>query len=89
MGGPDNLTPTLLVFRAYPHIHNIDPLAVTIIQRTAVIEKIIEKVRKIRVENQVIDIFNTKNWPIINFFYDLPFNSDILVGQKGNARYGK
>jgi hypothetical protein len=35
--GPDGLVPTLLVYGAYPRITNLDPSALSIIDRAAVI----------------------------------------------------
>lgn len=87
MGDPDGLVLTLLIFRAYLHMHSIDPLTSTIIQRTAPIEKVIEQVRKIWAKNRVIDTFNIKNRPNINLVYDLLLNFDVVVWQEGNARW--
>lgn len=47
IGGLDSLVPTILVFRVYLRMHSIDPLAPTIIQKTAPIEKAIKQVGKI------------------------------------------
>jgi hypothetical protein len=35
--GPDGLVPTLLVYRAYPRISNLDPPAPSITDRAAII----------------------------------------------------
>ena len=46
--GPDRLVPTLLVYRAYLRISNLDPPAPSIIERAAVIQKVIAKIVKLR-----------------------------------------
>lgn len=42
------------------------------------------KIRKIRAENQVTNALNTKNGSLVDFVYNLLLNFDILVWQKGN-----
>lgn len=76
--GPNGLVPILLVFGAYPSMHSMDPLAPTIIQRAAAIEKAIHEVRKIHAEGQVVGALNTKNGPQVDLVYDLSINSDVL-----------
>lgn len=44
------------------------------------------KVRKIRAENQIVNALNKRNKPLVDFVHDLLLNSDILVCQKGNTR---
>ena len=46
--GPDRLVPTLLVYRAYLRISNLDPPTPSIIERAAVIRKAIAKIVKLR-----------------------------------------
>lgn len=76
---PDDLVPTQIVFGVYPYMYSMDPTAPTIIQKAAAIEKAIDKVRKIRAENQVADALNTKNRQLVDFIHDFSLNSDILV----------
>ena len=45
---PDGLVPTLLVYRAYLRISNLDPPAPSIIERAAIIRKVIAKIVKLR-----------------------------------------
>ena len=45
--GPDGLVPTLLVYRAYLRISNLDPPAPSIIERAATIQKAITKIVKL------------------------------------------
>ena len=43
--GPDRIIPTLLVFRVYPRIINIDPLLLSIIKRAKAIYIATKEVR--------------------------------------------
>ena len=45
--GLDGLVPTLLVYRAYPKINNLDPPALFIIERAAVIWKAMAEIVKL------------------------------------------
>ena len=45
--GLDGLVPTLLVYRAYLRISNLDPPALSIIEQAAVIQKAIAKIVKL------------------------------------------
>ena len=44
---PNGLIPILLVYRAYPRISNLDPLALSIIDRAAIIQKVIAEIVKL------------------------------------------
>ena len=44
---PDGLVPTLLVYRAYPRISNLDPPAPSIIEQAAIIWKAMAKIVKL------------------------------------------
>ena len=46
--GPDGLVPTLLVYGAYLRISNLDPPALSITERVAIIRKAIAKIVKLR-----------------------------------------
>jgi len=46
--GPNGFTPTLLVFRAYPHIVKSDAPNPIVIQQAAALKKAIEEVKKLR-----------------------------------------
>lgn len=84
IAGLDSLVLTLLVFGAYPHMYNMDPPTPTIIQRATAIKKVMEQVRKIQAKNQVIDVLNTRNGPLVDFDYDFSLNFDILIWQEDN-----
>jgi hypothetical protein len=45
---PNRLVPTLLVYRAYPWISNLDPPAPSIIDRAAIIRKAMTEIVKLR-----------------------------------------
>ena len=45
---PNRLVPTLLVYRAYLRISKLDPPALSIIERAAIIWKVIAKIVKLR-----------------------------------------
>ena len=45
--GPDGLVPTLLVYRAYPRMSNLDPPAPSVTDRAAVIQKAIAEIVKL------------------------------------------
>ena len=45
---PDKLVLILLVYRAYLWISNLDPLALSVIDRAAVIQKAMAKIVKLR-----------------------------------------
>ena len=45
---PNGLVPTLLVYRAYLRISKLDPPALSIIERAAIIRKAIAKIVKLR-----------------------------------------
>lgn len=64
----------------------IDPLLLSIIQKSPTIDKAINEIRKIRAENQVIDIVNTKNGPLVNLIHNLLLNSNILLWWENNTR---
>jgi hypothetical protein len=44
---PNRLVPTLLVYRAYLRISNLDPPTLSIIERVAIIWKVIAKIVKL------------------------------------------
>jgi hypothetical protein len=44
---PNGLVPTLLVYRAYLRISNLGPPAPSIIERVAIIQKVIAKIVKL------------------------------------------
>jgi hypothetical protein len=47
IASPDKLVPTLLVYRAYLWISNLNPLTLSIIDRAAIIQKAIAEIVKL------------------------------------------
>lgn len=83
--GPNGLIPTLLVFGAYPQMVEMDASSPTITQRTIVMEKAMEEVRKSIASRQVNNALNTWNGPSTTLLHDLPLKSLVLVYRKDNA----
>ena len=48
IAGPDGLVPTLLVYGAYPKMSNLDPLAPSIMERAAAIQKAMTEIVKLQ-----------------------------------------
>ena len=46
--GPNGLVPTLLVYRAYLRISNLDPPTLSIMEQAAVIRKVMAEIVKLR-----------------------------------------
>jgi hypothetical protein len=59
--GLNRLVPTLLVYRAYLRISNLDPPALSITEQAAVIRKVIAKMVKLQVTKQVERIGDKEN----------------------------
>ncbi len=57
----DDLVLTLFVFDAYSRMHVINFSFSSITQRVRVIEKAMTEIRRIRAENQIVDVLNTRN----------------------------
>ena len=49
--GPNSLIPTLLVFKAYPHIVKSNAPNPTVIKQAAALKKAIEEVKKLRAKH--------------------------------------
>jgi hypothetical protein len=56
---PNGLVPTLLIFRAFSQITELDAPTPSIVQRATVIWKVINKVVKLRAKTQVNNALNT------------------------------
>lgn len=82
----DGLIHILLIFGVYPRIQNMDLPTLTIIQRAAATEKVMDEVRKIRAENELADVLNTRYRLLMDFDHDWLLNSDVLVWREDNAR---
>ena len=77
--GLDGLVPTLLVYRAYLMISNLDPPAPSITERVVVIRKVIAEIVKLRAKQTVNNALYYRNGPNITLVYNLPLNSKVLI----------
>ena len=77
--GPNGLVPTLLVYRAYLRISRLDPPAPSIIDRAAIIRKVIAKIVKLWAKQTVNNALYYRNGPNTTLVYNLPLNSKVLI----------
>lgn len=77
--GPNGLILTLLMFRAFPRMTQLDPPAPSIIQRACAIRKATEEIRKLKAKIKINDALNHRNEPDTSQVYELPQNFDVLV----------
>ena len=80
--GPDGLVPTLLVYRAYLRMTNLDPPASSIIDQATAIRKAMSEIAKLRAKQAVSSALNYCNRPNITLVHDLPLNSEVLIWRK-------
>ena len=76
---PNGLVPTLLVYRAYPKISNLDPPTPSIIEQAAVIQKAITEIVKLQAKQTINSTLHYHNGLNITSVHDLPFNSKVLI----------
>ena len=76
---PNRLVPTLLVYRAYLRISNLDPPAPSIIERAVIIRKAIAKIVKLRAKQAINSALYYYNGPNITLVYNLLLNSKVLI----------
>jgi hypothetical protein len=76
---PDGLVPTLLVYGAYLRISNLDPPAPSIMERAAIIRKVMAEIVKLRAKQAVNNALYYYNGPNTTLVYDLPLNSKVLI----------
>ena len=77
--GPNGLVPTLLVYRAYLRISKLDPPAPSVMDRVAVIRKVIAEIVKLRAKQIVSNALYYRNGPNTTLVHNLPLNSKVLV----------
>ena len=77
--GPDGLVLTLLVYKAYPRINNLDPPTPSITEQTATIQKAIAKIVKLQAKQTVNNALHHRNRPNMTSVHNLPLNSKVLV----------
>ena len=75
----EGLVPTLLLFRAFPWITELDLLVLSIAQRATAIRRAMAEVEKVRSKIQVNNALNTRNGPDIRQIHNLTINSEVLV----------
>jgi hypothetical protein len=80
--GPDGLVPTLLVYGAYLRMSKLDPPALSVMDRVAVIRKAMAKIVKLRAKQTVNNALYYRNGPNTTLVYNLPLNSKVLVWRK-------
>ena len=86
--GPNGLIPTLLVYRAYPRISNLDPPAPSITDRAAIIQKAMAKIVKLWAKQTVNSALHHYNRPDTTLIYDLLLNSKVLMWRKSGNQIG-
>jgi hypothetical protein len=79
IAGPDGIVPTLLVFRAYPQITDMDPPSLSIIQRAQAIHAATKEVQWLYAKCQVSDMLAIRNGPNTMLTLDLLINSDVCI----------
>jgi hypothetical protein len=77
--GPNKLVPTLLVYRAYLRINNLDPPTLSIMERAAAIRKAMAEIVKLQAKQTVNNTLYYCNRPNTTLVYDLPLNFKVLV----------
>ena len=76
---PNGLVPTLLVYGAYLRMSKLDSPAPSIIDRAAVIRKVIAEIVKLRAKQTINNALYYRNGPNITLVYNLPLNSKVLI----------
>ena len=77
--GPNRLVPTLLVYRAYLRISKLDPPTPSIIDRAAIIQKVIAEIVKLRAKQTINNALYYYNRPNTTLVYNLLLNSKVLI----------
>ena len=76
---PNRLVPTLLVYGAYLRISKLDPPALSVTKRAAVIRKAMAEIVKLRAKQTINNALYHRNGPNITLVYNLPLNSKVLI----------
>ena len=79
---PDKLVLILLVYRAYLWISNLDPLALSVIDRAAIIQKAMAKIVKLQAKQTINSTLYYYNRPNTTLIHNLPLNSKVLIQRK-------
>ena len=75
----------LFVFEAYLRIIDMNASSFTFTQRTIVMRKTMDEMRKIHANHQINDVFNIRNDPNSTLIHELPLNSLVLVYREGKT----
>ena len=76
---PNGLVLTLLVYRVYPRISNLDPPTPSIIERAAIIRKVIAEIVKLWAKQTINNALYYYNGPNTTLVHNLPLNSKVLI----------
>ena len=76
---PNGLVPTLLVYGAYLRISKLDPPALSVTDRAAIIRKAMAEIVKLRAKQTVNNALHYRNGPNTTLVYNLPLNSKVLI----------
>jgi hypothetical protein len=76
---PNGLVPTLLVYGAYLRIGKLDLFAPSVIDRAAIIRKVIAEIVKLWAKQTVNNALYYRNGPNTTLVYNLPLNSKVLI----------
>jgi len=76
---PNGLVLTLLVYGAYLKISNLGPSTLSIMERVAIIRKVIAEIVKLRAKQTINSALYYCNGPNITLVYNLPLNSKVLI----------
>jgi len=79
---PNGLIPTLLVYGAYLRISKLDPPTPSVIDRAAIIQKVMAKIVKLRAKQTINNALYYRNGPNTTLVYNLPLNSKVLIWRK-------
>ncbi|CAL3970103.1 unnamed protein product [Diplocarpon coronariae] len=88
IAGPNRIIPTLLVFKAYPRLTELDLPNPSVEQRAATIKKAIKEVRKIHATRKVNDALGIRNGLRTTYIYDLRLKDLVLVYRKKGGWIG-
>jgi hypothetical protein len=75
--GPNGLVPTLLVFRAYPRLTEMDPPSPSVTKRAEAIRAATKEVRRLHAVRQVQEALAMRNGPSTKLTLDLLLQSDV------------
>jgi hypothetical protein len=74
---PDGLILTLLTFSAYLHMTEMDPLALTMVQRARAIQLAMKELHTLKAKRMISNALSMPNSPNTLSTLNLPLNSDV------------